>query len=85
MARSFIMKNMYEDTNDYIKLFVSVSTPWNGHIATAKGVENAPEAVPSWYDMVPDSEFIQSLFNKDLPPDVSSYLFLPTVGSLAFS
>ena len=84
VSRSFIMKNMYEDGNEYIKLFVSVSTPWNGHKATAKGVENAPESIPSWHDMVPDSEFIQAIFSKDLPADVSSYLFFSFRGNFSF-
>jgi len=35
--------------------------PWNGHRMSEKGVWQAPQAVPSWYDMVPDSEFIKSL------------------------
>jgi len=74
VARSFIMKNVYDDNQDYIKLFVSVSTPWNGHRLTAKGVEGAPAAIPSWHDMIPDSEFIQSIFKKDFPPKLKFYL-----------
>lgn len=80
VTRSFIMKNMENKTNDYIKLFVSVSSPWNGHPATEAGVKNAPEAVPSWHDMVPDSEFIQSLFSSRLPHDVLYYLFFTFKG-----
>ena len=46
VSRSFIMKNVYEDGEDYIKLFVSISTPWDGHRAAEKGVENAPSVIP---------------------------------------
>ena len=74
VARSFIMKNVYDDNQDYIKLFVSISTPWNGHILTAKGVEGAPAAIPSWHDMIPESEFIQSIFKKDFPPELKFHL-----------
>ena len=74
VARSFIMKNVYDDNQDYIKLFVSISTPWNGHRLTARGVEGAPAAIPSWYDMIPESEFIQSIFKKDFPPKLKFYL-----------
>jgi len=74
VARSFIMKNVYDDKGDYTTLFVSVSIPWNGHRLTAKGVEGAPAAIPSWHDMVPGSEFIQTLYKKDFPPEVKFYL-----------
>jgi len=74
VARSFIMKNVYDDNQDYIKLFVSISTPWNGHRLTAKGVESAPAAIPSWHDMIPESEFIQSIFKDKFPPKLKFYL-----------
>ena len=74
VARSFIMKNVYDDNQDYIKLFISISTPWNGHRLTAIGVEEAPAAIPSWYDMIPESEFIQSIFKKHFPPELKFYL-----------
>ncbi len=80
VSRSFMMKNIYQDGNNYIKLFVSVSTPWNGHPATQKGVKNAPEAVPSWHDMVPDSDFIQSIFSKNIPSDIAYHLFFTVRG-----
>jgi len=74
VARSFILRNVYEDKQDYIKLFVSVSTPWNGHRLTVNGVKAAPAAVPSWHDMVPGSEFIQSLYKYEFPADLKFYL-----------
>jgi len=74
MARAFIIKNVHEDKQDYIKLFVSISTPWNGHRLTAKGVEGAPAAIPSWYDLVPESEFIQDLFKNKFPVALKYYL-----------
>jgi uncharacterized alpha/beta hydrolase family protein len=80
VARSFILRNVYESNQKYIKLFISIATPWNGHRMTAKGVEQAPTAVPSWYDMVPDSPFIQSLFEKKLPPFMKYYLFFSFKG-----
>jgi len=75
------MKNAYEDNHDYVKLFVSISTPWNGSATAAKGVERSPGVVPSWHDMVPDGEFIQSLFKKKLPARVKSYFFFSIRGN----
>ncbi len=74
VSRAFIMKNVNEDKQDYIKLFVSISTPWNGHRLTEKGIKGAPAAIPSWHDMVPDSKFIQSIYQKDFISDIKYYL-----------
>lgn len=80
VARSFIIQSCYEDRQQYLKLFVSISTPWNGHRMAAKGVKHAPTAVPSWYDMQPDSDFIQSIFEKKLPVFLKYYLFFSYKG-----
>jgi uncharacterized alpha/beta hydrolase family protein len=80
VSRSFILKNVYEDKQDYIKLLVSISTPWNGHRVSKKGVEQAPAVIPSWYDMVPDSEFIQSIHKRQLPPNIKYHLFFSFQG-----
>ncbi|WP_161629812.1 lipase family alpha/beta hydrolase [Desulfogranum japonicum] len=81
VTRSFILQNAADQHNQYISLFTSVSSPWNGHPATASGVKNAPEAVPSWHDMVPDSDFIQSLFNTSMPSPMTYYLFFTIKGN----
>ena len=75
VARSFILKSCYESNQTFIDTFISISTPWNGHIMSQKGVEQAPTAVPSWYDMVPESSFIQSIFSQKLPERMKYYLF----------
>jgi uncharacterized alpha/beta hydrolase family protein len=80
VARSFILLNTYEENQNFIKRFISISTPWNGHQMTERGVQHAPTAVPSWYDMVPDSDFIQSLFQRKLPPFLEYYLFFSYKG-----
>jgi pimeloyl-ACP methyl ester carboxylesterase len=71
VARSFIQQTAYENGESFVRRFVSISTPWNGHKLTAKGVEQALTAVPSWRDMVPDSPFIGSLFRQRLPATVT--------------
>ena len=81
VARAFIMQNAYEDDRDYVKLFISISTPWNGSALAAKGVERSPGVVPSWHDMIPDSEFIQFLFKKKLPARVKFHLFFSFKGN----
>ncbi len=75
VARSFILQNAYEGRQNVIRHFISISTPWDGHKMSAKGVEQAPTAVPSWRDMVPGSPFIRSLFQRPLPEFVWHDLF----------
>jgi hypothetical protein len=60
---------------ELLSLFVSLSTPWGGHELAASGVANAPAVVPSWYDMVPDSPYIQALFSSPLPEGMEHVLF----------
>ncbi|HVN86616.1 MAG TPA: alpha/beta hydrolase [Candidatus Binatia bacterium] len=59
----------------HIPAFVSISSPWNGHAAAAKGAEYSPIVAPSWEDMVPGSPFIQSLPETPLPPECEYSLF----------
>jgi len=80
VARSFIIRNYQDGRQQYIKLFISISTPWNGHRMAAEGVKHAPTVVPSWYDMEPESEFIQSLFKEKLPDFLKYYLFFSYKG-----
>lgn len=63
------------------ELFVTISTPWQGHAAAAAGVEHAPVVVPSWYDMAPGSPMLNELLREPLPHGVSQYLFFSYGGN----
>jgi pimeloyl-ACP methyl ester carboxylesterase len=84
VSRSFILKHQAATGDDAIKVFVSISTPWNGHAAAEKGVKRAPVVVRSWVDIAPDSDFINGIFYEDpaqrtkprLLPDHLSYYLL---------
>ncbi len=73
VARSFVLQTGEDELPDYVRLFVSFSTPYNGHEAAAKGVKYMPIQVPSWLDIQPDSDFLKSL-RQPLPEGVSFYL-----------
>jgi pimeloyl-ACP methyl ester carboxylesterase len=81
VAREFIIKNIYENNNDYIKLFISISTPWSGHEAAAKGVRRLPVFIPSWIDMQTNSRYIKNLYRKKIADRVDYYLFASYKGS----
>lgn len=74
VARGFILKNYFENKQEYIKLLVSISTPWGGLETAQKGVESAPAAIPSWYDVSPNSAYIQNIFSQPLKPEIKYYL-----------
>ena len=75
VSRGFINKFTRSGNAAVIPLFVSISTPWGGSRLAAKGAAQAPVAVPSWYDMAPQSEFIELLFAMPLAAVVKHHLF----------
>jgi len=82
VARAFINRVLAASDGGAAKglrTFITLSTPWNGHTAAARGVEKAPVVAPSWYDMAPGSPFLQSLLAAPLPPPVE-YDLLFTYG-----
>lgn len=72
---------------DYLKLFVTLSTPWGGHLAAQYGVEHTPDSlvVPVWRDMASDSRFLGALRASVLPPDLPYYLLYSHRGRLGFA
>lgn len=73
MARSFLLQTE-APARSAIDLFVTFSTPWNGHRGAKQGVKYAPAVVPSWIDMQPESDFLASL-RDDLPAGLPHHLF----------
>jgi pimeloyl-ACP methyl ester carboxylesterase len=59
---------------DWLTLFVSIATPYAGHDAARLGVERAPEVVPSWRDVAPDSRFLRALYATPLPEQLPFFL-----------
>jgi len=80
VSRSFIIKNVVEDQQNYIKKFISISTPWGGVNTAALGVEKAPALIPNCYDISPDSKFLQHIFKNSLPHEVKFHLLFGVRG-----
>ncbi|HEX9184967.1 MAG TPA: alpha/beta hydrolase [Burkholderiales bacterium] len=59
----------------YVKVFVSLSTPWGGDTFAAYGVRQSPAVIPSWNDLVPEGALLRTLFDKPLPAGTEYYLF----------
>lgn len=75
VARDVINRMTREGGGRVLRLFVSMSTPWDGHVFAAKGVKQCPVVIPAWYDMAPGSPFIKSLFKTPLPSHLEYNLF----------
>jgi pimeloyl-ACP methyl ester carboxylesterase len=73
VARSFIMD--HGASFPYVKLFISLATPWGGSGMAEYGVKQSPAVIPCWIDMQPKSPFIQSLYRTKMPETVSFYMF----------
>ncbi len=73
VSRSAIIEK--DNFHHALKLFVSISTPWGGEARAKTGVDNSPAVIPSWKDVVPDSEFIQRMFATKIDPSIHYYLF----------
>jgi len=64
-----------------VDTLVTISTPWGGHWGARLGVSIAPTVVPVWRDMVPESAFLQSLWQEPLPDDVHFSMLFSFRGS----
>lgn len=79
VSRDLLLKLHAQHARFDIPLFVTLSTPWNGHKAAEMGVEHAPVVVKSWYDMAPGSPFLRGLFydgetRRSIPGKTRHYL-----------
>jgi pimeloyl-ACP methyl ester carboxylesterase len=74
VARDFIVRNSRNKRSSLTKLFITLSTPWGGHDAAKSGAKYSPVVVPSWYDLVPGSSFLNSFRKAPLPPQVLHHL-----------
>jgi len=65
VSRYAVLEN-WDDGNRCIKHFVTISSPMGGMKSSESGVKRAPAVIPSWRDLVPDSEFLDELFSERL-------------------
>src|SRR5262249_34587973 len=72
--RGFVRLNQQDPANGYLRLFVSVATPWNGIEWARIGVERSPTVMPSWIDLQPGSDYQKALFARPLAPPLEYYL-----------
>lgn len=74
-ALNYVMGNAATGREVNVPLFVTISSPWNGHSGAALGVEYSPVVAPMWEDMDPGSAFLRSLPDTPLPAETEFDLF----------
>ncbi|MFK7915704.1 MAG: lipase family alpha/beta hydrolase [Pseudomonadales bacterium] len=80
VARDLINRNVAQGERAVVDEFIAISSPWGGH-ATAARAASAPIAVPAWYDMAPDGDFLRNLLVPPLPADLPFYLLFSHKGN----
>jgi pimeloyl-ACP methyl ester carboxylesterase len=80
VSRAAINRMTAAGDGGLLALFVTISTPWNGHSAAARGVEQAPVVMPMWVDVAPGSPFLKTLFETPLPPTCPHHLLFSYKG-----
>jgi len=66
-----------------LPLFVSISSPWQGHPGAGVGVQHSPVILPCWYDMSPGSPYLEALRQTALPDKTAYYLLFGYRGDSA--
>ncbi len=79
LAKSFIVN--YGRQFPYVKLFISLATPWGGDKMAEYGVKQSPVVIPSWIDMQPESDLIASLYRVNMPEETDFYMISGHKGS----
>jgi len=81
IARDFILRHADSSPATEIPLFISISTPWDGHKRAQLGVKFAPAVVEAWRDIAPGSEYLKGLFARALPTATCHFLLFSFKGS----
>jgi pimeloyl-ACP methyl ester carboxylesterase len=65
VSRGFLQRYRAGGGTASIPIFISISTPWDGHKGAEMGLKTAPVIVRVWVDMAPGSDYLKSLYASD--------------------
>ena len=77
------LNRLASEDNISLPLFVSISSPWQGHPGTTAGVKHSPVIIPCWYDMVPGSPYLKAMGQTPIPSKTNYYLLFGYRGKSA--
>jgi len=70
VTRQFLLNMTAGGAPEYLRKYVTLSTPWAGHEIAALGVNYSPAVAPCWLDQKAGSEFQAHLFERALPESI---------------
>jgi alpha-beta hydrolase superfamily lysophospholipase len=74
VSRGFLLRHARNAGAARVPLFISISTPWDGHKAAELGVKHAPAVVRVWEDMAPGSKYLKEVFEQPLAAGTAHHL-----------
>lgn len=75
VARSAIDSLCRKGTPSYLKMYISMSSPYGGIEEANTGLKSAPVIVPSWRDVATNSSFLKNIYERDMPENVPFHMF----------
>jgi pimeloyl-ACP methyl ester carboxylesterase len=84
VARGFLTEMVRNSAPIEVPVFISLSTPWQGHAGAGKGVERSPAVIPAWRDMAPSSRFLAEMWDRPLPPGTAYHLLFGYSGGFSW-
>ncbi len=75
IVRSAINDYGARSQNDFLKVFISLASPYGGDDFAAKGMETAPEVIPVWQDIATGSGFLKHMRAAPMAEHIAFYLF----------
>ena len=85
VSRSLINKYDSKGKFDFLKLYISISTPYGGNEVSRFGVKYSPAHISCWEDVATGSKFLKRLFIKKIPPKIRFYLIFGYAGDSRIS
>lgn len=80
VTRSALLELQRSQPNNAVRTLVTINSPFGGMPSAAWGLQMAPEVVPAWVDIAPDSDYLQALFQEHLSDHIE-YNLLFALGS----
>jgi uncharacterized alpha/beta hydrolase family protein len=80
IASGFIINTVIKGKAPYLKLYIALSTPWNGSKTAAMGVKYSPSVVPCWEELQPESKYLKFLQSYNIGKNIPFYNFFSYKG-----
>lgn len=74
-SRSYLTRHIGEKDPSFIKVFVTLATPWSGFGLADASRKLPHKSIPVWLDLGTQSTFIQTTLAQKLPRSISHYIF----------